>query len=187
MLPDFLIDHPEHGPGIAKLVLTDPPASPPWWSLRLDAGGTVRIQATQDQISEWTNARARREQEDASMDAPTTINIRPTASLVEAAFEHFGIELGRALSLRPDGYFTIDPDARDFPEALSKLTGQVLADYTTATIVLPSNAQALKAIRSDLRHLPVLDAEASATLTELVERLDSVIDNLDGLMGSQKS
>lgn len=126
------------------------------------------------------------------MTDPKTISITPDPSYIKKAFEHFGIELGGALRMTPTGDFTIDTDAPDFPDVMSKLTGQLLADYATGTMVIPSNVQSLQGAHRALGELSRIygirmGEGAAETLSEAVESLESVIGNLDGLLGPTTS
>lgn len=117
------------------------------------------------------------------------ISIAPTPELTRTAFAYFGIELGGVLKMRPDGGMAFDTEAPDLAQVLSILTGQILADHVTATMVLPSN---VKALQDALRALRAVSASGALSGTydyygeveESIERIESVVENLDGLMAA---
>lgn len=122
------------------------------------------------------------------MNDKKTISIAPAPKLIQDAFEHFGIELGGALQITPTGDFRIDSDAPDYASVLSKLTGQILADYASGTMVIPSNVEALQGIEKSLgdirRRFDFDELTSRQMVDEVQERLQGVITNLDGLLGS---
>lgn len=115
----------------------------------------------------------------------TTINISPDPSYIKKSFEHFGIELGGALQMTPTGDFRIDSEAPDYASVLGALTGQLLADYASGTMVLPSNVKALQDVERTLKGVlgTRMTPEARLEVDEAIERLQGVITNLDGLLG----
>jgi hypothetical protein len=112
-----------------------------------------------------------------------TIDIRPTPTLIEQAFERFGVPLGGALKLDAKGTLSCTPEAEDFPEVMSKLTGLLLADFATATMVLPSNVRALRGavetMESLLRSRRAMGPRRRWETSWSAWRV--VADNLDGL------
>lgn len=123
------------------------------------------------------------------MTNPKTINITPDPTYIKKAFEHFGIELGGALQMTPDGNFRIDTDAPDYAEVMGVLTGQILADYALGTMVVPSNVQALRTVHDGLAGanrrwgIRLDETGLREALEEATESLASVTANLDGLLG----
>lgn len=179
----FLIDHPTHGPGQALPDQTK--VGTTHWTLRKDSGGTVKFTATREQLGEWTNARAKREEQDAEplvRNAPRTINVRPAPRLIEAAMEHFEIPLGGALKVLASGSLDVDTEAEDFPAVVSALTGVVLADYATATMVIPSNVRALQQALDALIHITPESKIDQAEYDGHLDTIQSVVRNFDGLM-----
>lgn len=108
---------------------------------------------------------------------PETIDIRPTPELVRTALAHCQIPL-----VYTDQHTAELPaTAEDMGPLLSAVVTMAMVKHTEDTMVLPSNASALRDVSRTLRQR-LVDIGADSLredFVELAERLDDIAANLD--------
>lgn len=108
---------------------------------------------------------------------PETIDIRPTPELVRTALAHCQIPL----AYTDEHTAELPATAEDMGPLLSAVVTMAMLKHTEDTMILPSNAKAVRDVAHKLRGMvaDLADRETQEFVAELAERLDGIADNLN--------